>query len=481
MSLDARGVPGLPVHDVREAAKQQARTVSSGLVAILGAGLAIVMVIGFVLLDYHFNQASHRLFKILVGCMGAAAILLQPRFGLWLIPIAVPFLSQLPKVPVPGVNTLNALLLSVFLTFAFARVLARQSVFRPARLGGWIGGFLLVAALSILRGAAIPTGYTYEAGAAGLQLFRAGVSFIGYFIALSMVQGERDRRIYATAIVIGCVAESIVTIMWGGNGGGGRAVGSIGQANELGTFLAVYTALAAALIWGVKSIWGRLLLVASVVLGTWGVMLSVSRGAIFSLAVALLYIAFRSSRLAVVLVIIALATSPLWTPESMKERITSTQVEAEGTDEVELEGSAAARVETWTVIMKLVSEHPIEGVGFAGLGYVLQETGAGLGLYEVKDSSHNTFLRIWGEMGLIGLAVFIGLLIACIRLGLAGVRVAANPFDRQLSIGLVAAVIALVISCAFGDRFFRFEIVGSFWMLCGLVNDLWLERRGAKA
>jgi len=480
VSLDARGVPGLQVHDVRKAAKQQARSVSAGLVALLGAGAAMVLVIGFVLLDYQFNQASHRLFKILLGCMAAAAILLKPRFGLWLIPIAAPFLSMMPKTPIPGVNTLNALLLSVFLTFAFSRVLARRNIMRPARLGGWIGGFMLVAALSIVRGAAVPTGYSYNAGATSLELFRAGVSFLGYFIALAMVQGERDRKTYGLAIVIGLAAEAVITILWGPNGSQGRAVGSIGQANELGAFMATYTVVAAALIWGVKAIPARILLLAIVVTGTWATMMSVSRGAIVALSAGLLFVAFRSSKWMVALVLAALLSSPAWVPANVKDRVLSTSGEAEGTDEVELEASAMARVETWKAIMKVVSEHPIEGVGFGGLGYVLEDVGAGLGLYEVKDSAHNTFLRMWGEMGLLGIVVFVGLLIACIRLALDGARVAVSRFDRQLSVGLAAAVIAMAVSCAFGDRFFRFELVGSFWILCALVNDLWLERREAK-
>ena len=473
--------PDHTVRAVREAARQQARGLSGVMVALLGALAAIVLMVGFILLDYQFNQASHRLFKILLGCMGAACIVLQPHFGLWLIPVASPFLTMLPKVPVPGLNSLNALLLMVFFSFALVRVLSRQSFLRPARLGPWIGGFMLLATLSILRGAAFPTGLEYNWGAASLALFRGGVSFLGYFIALSMVRGERDRRIYALAIVAGLAAEAVATIMWGGNGTEGRAVGSLGQANDLGAFLAIYTAITAALVFGARSIPLRLMLVAATLAGTWALLLSASRAAVFSLAAALLFIALRSSRLLLALVVLALLTSPLWIPERLKERIMSTQVEAEDTDEVELEGSAQARVETWTTIMKVVSHHPIEGVGFNGLGQLLQETGADMGLYIVKDSAHNTFLRIWGELGLIGLGLFIGLLVACVRLAFDTARAATNRFDRQLGIGLAAAVIAWVISCAFGDRFFRFEIGGSVWLLCGLVNDAWLEQRGARA
>ena len=153
----------------------------------------------------------------------------------------------------------------------------------------------------------------------------------------------------------------------------------------------------------------------------------------------------------------------------MKDRILSTQQQVEDTDETQLEGSAQIRLDTWSVLLKVVSEHPFDGVGFLGLPYVLPETGGAMGL-NVKDTSHNTFLRMLAELGVFGLLLFCFILWKCWWLGERGVKAAQNRFDRQLALGLVGATLALALSCWFGDRFFSILITGNFWMLCALVD-----------
>ena len=84
-------------------------------------------------------------------------------------------------------------------------------------------------------------------------------------------------------------------------------------------------------------------------------------------------------------------------------------------------------------------------------------------------------------MGVFGLAVFVALLVSCLRMSWAGIRAARTRFDRELAVGFGAATIAMAVSCMFGDRFFSVLITGNFWMLAALVNDALLERPGAPA
>jgi O-antigen ligase len=137
-------------------------------------------------------------------------------------------------------------------------------------------------------------------------------------------------------------------------------------------------------------------------------------------------------------------------------------------------------VDTWRAIIRVVSEHPLDGVGFSGLGYVLPAAGEALGV-EVKDTAHNTYLRFLGEMGVLGLLLFLALLWSCWTLARDGMRLARDRADRQLALGFAAATIALAISCAFGDRFFSTLISGNFWLAGALVNDLVSERRAEAA
>jgi O-antigen ligase len=390
--------------------------------------------------------------------------------------VITPFLPWIPAVRLPGINPLNILLGSVFLTFALHRVLNRQKVFRPGRLTFALNAIIVVAALSVVRGAALPTGYYFDAASAGIDVFRSAVTFSVYFIVLAMAQGERDRRWLSWSIVLGLVAESLVTIAYGRNGSGARAEGSIGQSNELGAFLALSTVFTAALLPATRVWFARLLMLGATAAGAYGVILSVSRGAVLALVLGLGYVAIRSSRVMALILLAVLLTSPLWTPDYLKQRIMGTEVEVEGTDESTLEGSAQIRIDTWKAITKIVTEHPLDGVGFTGLEFVLPEAGSALGM-EVKDSAHNTYLRFLAEMGILGLVLFCYLLWRCLSLAHAGIRAATTVFDRQLGVGLAAATLALAASCAFGDRFFNILISGNFWILCALVNDVVLERQ----
>ncbi len=480
MSPDHPGPGPAPVAEARGAARRHARRLSAGLAVAFGTALALVLVVGFVALDYRFGQEPHRLVKIALGGAVGVWILLIPRLGLFLLPVATPFLSWMPRIPVPGLNILNVLLFTVFASWALGRIFARQPIVRRTRLGSLLAAIMVLAALSIVRGAAFPTGYHYEGLAAAWGLLRSAMTFAFYFLGLWMVRGAQDRRRMSWAIVIGLLAEAVVTIAFGRNGRGGRAVGSFGQPNELGAFLAMFTAFAAAQLPAARRWGARLALSGAVVAGVFAVVLTVSRGAVVALVAALLFVALRSSRVLTLILLVAGVSSPLWAPDYLKERMMGMQVESETSDGVSLEASAQLRVDTWRAVMKVVSEHPVDGVGFSGLGYVLPAAGQELGV-EVKDSAHNTYLRFLGEMGVLGLLLFLALLWRCWMLARDGVRLARDRADRQLALGLAAATIAFAVSCAFGDRFFSGLISGNFWLACALVDDLVSERRAEAA
>jgi len=281
--------------------------------------------------------------------------------------------------------------------------------------------------------------------------------------------------------VLGLLVESIITILYGRNGSGGRAIGSLGQSNELGSFLALFAVVALALLPGVKHWFGRLVLLGTFVTACIALMMSLSRGGMLALLVGMFVVGWRSSRVGFGILLAAMLLSPLWAPDYIKERVMSSQIEVEGSDEVALDTAAEARIQTWQSILQVVSEHPIEGVGFTGLGYVLPDMGTLLGLEEVKDSAHNTYLRMLAEMGILGIVLFIWLLVKCLMLAEATVRTARNAFDRALGVGLCGATVSLAVSCAFGDRFFNVIIASSFWVLCALAEDSVSERRTVKA
>jgi len=466
---------------VRAAARRQGRGLPGMLVVVPGMIVAAIVMTIFIVLDYTFNQDPHRVIKVALGVVALGGIISVPMFGLMILPIATPFLSWVPPTPIPGLNPLNVLLFSIFGTFALGRILQRRPLFRPNQLGAIIGFMLLVCAVSVVRGAAFPTGYGFDGLDAALQLFRSATTFATYFIVLAMARGLTDRKRITWAVVIGLLVESIITILYGRNGSGGRAIGSLGQSNELGSFLALFAVVALALLPGVKHWFGRLVLLGTFIAACIAIMMSLSRGGMLALLAGVFIVGWRTSRVAFGLLLVVLLFSPLWAPDYVKERVMSSQVEVEGSDEVALDTAAEARIQTWQSILQVVSEHPIEGVGFTGLGYVLPDMGTLLGLEEVKDSAHNTYLRMLAEMGILGIILFIALLVKCWMLAEATVRGARNAFDRALGVGLCGATVSLAVSCAFGDRFFNVIIASSFWVLCALAEDAVSESRPVNA
>jgi O-antigen ligase len=473
------GRPGLPAarpvaRQVRAQARETAGSLSSASI-VVGSSLAALALVGlFVLLDYQFAQSTQRLVKLLLGLSGIAAMAVLPQGGLLLIPIATPLLGLLPKLPVPGMNTVNVLFFTIFFSFAISQVLQRRPMARGGMLMVPLGVLLGLAGLSVIRGAAFPTGMVFDAGHSGLALFRSVMSVVPYVVVLAMSRGATSRRRLLAAVLIGFAFEVGFTFLYGRNLRG-RSGGTIGQANELGTYLAMFTVLALAMGFGVRSWFGRVALWGLSIAGALGVFMSVSRGALVALALGALVVAARTSRTLLAFMLIVMATSPLWVPDYVKERVVSTITSSEDSDETEIEGGAAERLNTWKSLLRIVEDHPLDGIGFAGLAEVLPAMGEELGL-RVKDSAHNTFLRMLAEIGIFGLAAFLVVWWTCWRLAARGIRAATSRFDRQVAVGLCGMIIAFALSCAFGDRFFEIMIAGNFWVVCALVEDSVRER-----
>jgi len=470
MTTEPRPTTPVIPSELRSRVRRQASEVSGGLV-VVGAGIiAVLGVLMFVVLDYKLDQDLHRLLKMSAALPVVLLVALQPVIGLMVFPIFAPFLVWLPQLPLPGINTLNAMFLGVFGAWFIPRVFTRQPIARNAWLGWSMLGVLVIFVTSLLRAIAAPP-VDYEAGKAAILLFRNLTTFLPYFITLLMVRSERDSKRMFWAVVAGLLLESIATFWFGEWSAGHRAKGSMGQPNALGAYLSINTVLVASFLLAQRGWMARLVSLTAVCMGAFAAVQTISRGAMISVMVGLAYVAVRSSRMLTILLVLAVMTAPIWATESVKERVMSTQQQDEDSDEVELEGSAQARIDTWKATLHLVQGHWFDGVGLGVLPYILIDTGKKMGLGHTHESTHNTFLRMLGEMGIPGLVVYVILIAACWALGLSGAAHASSKYERQIAIGLQGAVLAMAVNCWFGDRFYELDIMCAFWVTCALVND----------
>jgi O-antigen ligase len=173
------------------------------------------------------------------------------------------------------------------------------------------------------------------------------------------------------------------------------------------------------------------------------------------------FAAGRGRRAAAVAVALAAALSvAVWVttaaPAQTRERLTQPT------------SSGSGRVDLWTVGLRMVKDEPITGVGagnfpVSSVHYLLQPGAIARDEFIVDHPkvTHNIYLQVLAELGVIGLALFLALIGTC----LACVLRAARTFRRQraatmelLSRGLFIALVALLVADFFSSALYSKQL-----------------------
>lgn len=198
---------------------------------------------------------------------------------------------------------------------------------------------------------------------------------------------------------------------------------------------------------------------AGVVLVSLLIFLTQSRGALLALMASVLFLVLLSKRRGQHLTIIgALAVvAALAAPRGVWDRLAglSNVSVATGMQGVDEEGSAEARWRIWQIAARMVREYPITGVGIgmypihhARLSNDLDERRSVRG----RRDTHSAYFRIAAEMGIPGLALFLGIWFALFR-DLAKKRrllKKTRPREHQAVLFLQLSMAALLFASIFG-------------------------------
>ena len=122
-----------------------------------------------------------------------------------------------------------------------------------------------------------------------------------------------------------------------------------------------------------------------------------------------------------------------------------------------LDYSAQERVDLWEESLETIQRYPITGVGYGTYGLLPHPHG-------LKDS-HNVYVKITYETGVIGLALSLLLLGMMFASSFRLYRVAEDPMFKGLGLGLALATICYAITNFFGDRWNYIEISAPLWLL----------------
>jgi O-antigen ligase len=280
------------------------------------------------------------------------------------------------------------------------------------------------------------------------------------FVAAGLV--IEDRKAIRTVVLItaislvfidrSCLLESM-SRTWSSfdedkRGGGPLAYGS----NQTAAFLAQF----AMFFWGFTQFVKRkkmklfgYVLVATTIFAT---MYTFSRGAYLAILFTVLVLGILKDRKLLLVLTVFLLTWQTVVPTAVRERVTMTE-----NSNGQLEASAQERVDLWSNAWNSIQRSPIVGNGFATFQL-------GEHVDNLKDT-HNWYVKVMVETGIIGLSMALFLLQQMLALSYRLFRRATDPLYQGLGLGLLLAVCSCMVANLFGDRWTYLEITALLWVL----------------
>ena len=145
--------------------------------------------------------------------------------------------------------------------------------------------------------------------------------------------------------------------------------------------------------------------------------------------------------------------------------------------------TATFRQQIWTSALAMVRDHPLLGIGLDNflyryqLEYMLPEAWAEPNI----SHPHNWLLQFWLELGLLGLAAFLVLLIQFSRLACRAWCAARAAETRALVAGVTASLAGWLVHGALDNSYFLVDLSVLFWLHLAIVELAAESDRGAAA
>jgi O-antigen ligase len=286
-----------------------------------------------------------------------------------------------------------------------------------------------------------------------------------YFLAYNALKDENSQR---TALTVLASVFLLIVVREFRNFAAGssfsydnRAAGPfwiVGLgANHFGAFIATYGAALLGLTLIDKHRTRRWIYAAGLLFCIYPFFYSYSRGAYVAAIAAIVVIGLVHKRVLLIGVLVLLVAWKTLLPPTVVERITMTRDESG-----QIEASAAHRLELWEHAEDLFKANPVFGIGFSGFGLTVERG-------ELTDT-HNFYVKMAAEQGVIGLAAFAAILLCALASGWKLYRSARSDLRRGLGLGFMACTISMMVNNIFGDRWSYYMLGAYFWILWGIVD-----------
>lgn len=132
--------------------------------------------------------------------------------------------------------------------------------------------------------------------------------------------------------------------------------------------------------------------------------------------------------------------------------------------------SSALRLALWESSLAMLLDHPLSGIGWGAYWLVYPSYDFFINNSETTIyHAHNMFLHIGAELGFLGLGSFIWLLASLVRLTVVSYRDCRRPDVCGVTLGLIAAFVALIFNGLTDYVLFNIQLSVLLWAFMGLT------------
>jgi len=321
---------------------------------------------------------------------------------------------------------------------------------------------LMTTLIGVLAGRVKPlTGFFFN-----LKYFEY---FFVYFMVINAIETENQVRGLIKASLLTCFLVALFGIAQIPSGQRASAPfeGEQGEPNTLGGYLVFLASIIIGLLITRGAIKGRrwqivLVLVASLI----AIFATLSRSSMLALAVVvLLVVGFTSYRKPLLFAfVLALAvTSPIWAPQSVKERVLFTFKQESQVGQLRVGGlkvdtSTSERLHSWENSYKFFQKSPVWGAGITGSPYFMDAM----------------YPRLITETGLLGVTAFLFIVYRLFHMAAACYNRSPDPAMRGLAIGFGLGLIGLLIHGIGSNTFIIVRIMEPFWLYAAFIAKAYL-------
>jgi O-antigen ligase len=318
-----------------------------------------------------------------------------------------------------------------------------------------------------------------QAGGTGFAIVSLALSAVYLVATATLVTTEQQlRRVVVAVWALGSVMGLVAIAEY--LSGAGRAIGVSGDANFFASLQIVAIPIGAVLVGHVRTSFQRAAVLAGVGISVGSVIVTLSRGGILALIGLTLLLCFQPARAffrtharkRLFLGVMAVGAALLLTASysALSARTSSLFNTADG---------GSGRANLWKAAGTGFGQHPVLGLGFGAFSsrandLMRMTPGVDFTAYRLRPGGqpvHNAYLESLVELGPLGAALFIAMLVSIVRTFRRSARVAARNGSEFLS-GVSRALSLSVIGFAFTSLLLSTETDRTLWVLMGLALTL---------